>query len=86
MKYTKIPISFEDQILKLEKRGMVFLNKKLAKKYFSNISFYRLRAYTYPFQDNQNSDHPFIQRWDFLPLGKKNHYGIKKSNYIKNRS
>lgn len=31
----------------------------------SNISFYRLRAYTYPFQDNENSAHLFKVEMSF---------------------
>ena len=32
-------------------------------KYLSNISYYRLRAYNYPFQDNENpeADHKFLR-------------------------
>ena len=31
--------------------------------YLSNISYYRLRAYTFPFQDNKNeeNDHRFVR-------------------------
>lgn len=31
----------------------------------SNISFYRLRAYTYPFQDNRDCNHPFTYEISF---------------------
>lgn len=42
---------------------MVFDDEKNAMDYLSNISYYRLRAYTYPFQDNTNphNDHHFIR-------------------------
>ena len=42
---------------------MIIDDEKLAGDYLSNISYYRLRAYTYPFQDNENPDnnHRFIR-------------------------
>lgn len=60
MKYTKTPISINDQILKLKERGLKFENEIKSANYLSNISFYRLRAYTYPFQDNEDENHPFL--------------------------
>lgn len=63
MKYQKHPLSIAEQIAKLEERGLLFENKEVAKNYLGNISYYRLRAYTYPFQDNTNPelDHQFIR-------------------------
>ena len=63
MKYTKSPISVEEQIEKLEKRGLIFSDKNSAGKYLKNIGCYRLKAYTYPFQNNTNpeADHAFIR-------------------------
>jgi len=62
MKYNKIPISIENQIQKLKDRGLKFDNEKKSAHYLSNISYYRLRAYTFPFQDNENitDNQPFI--------------------------
>lgn len=61
MDYSKPPISFSEQISKLKKRGLKFEDETKAESYLSNISYYRLRAYTYPFQDNKNqSNHSFI--------------------------
>ena len=65
MKYSKTPISIETQIEKLKSRGLRFLDEKKAENYLSNISYYRLRAYTYPFQDNENPEHLFIQKISF---------------------
>lgn len=65
MNYDKNPISIDDQIAKLLKRGLIINDQKRAASYLSNISFYRLRAYTYPFQDNENPDHPFIKKVSF---------------------
>lgn len=65
MKYTKLPISIPIQIEKLKKRGLQFSNETNVAHYLSNISYYRLRAYTYPFQDNINSEHPFVKKVSF---------------------
>ena len=61
--YQKRPLSIYEQVLKLKHRGMIFDDEKTAMDYLSNISYYRLRAYTYPFQDNTNpqNDHHFIR-------------------------
>ena len=64
-KYTKLPVSIPEQIEKLKNRRLHFLDEKKAANYLSNISYYRLRAYTYPFQDNDNPNHPFIQKVNF---------------------
>ena len=63
MEYTKRPLSIDEQLKKLQSRGLKFDDEKLAKDYLSNISYYRLRAYTYPFQDNDNpkADHHFVR-------------------------
>ena len=65
MKYTKLPIAILEQISKLKQRGLTFGNEQKAAHYLSNISFYRLRAYTYPFQDNYDANHPFIKKISF---------------------
>ena len=65
MKYCKQPLLFSDQIQKLKERGLDFNDEEKAAHYLSNISYYRLRAYTYPFQDNTDPDHPFIKEVSF---------------------
>lgn len=65
MKYTKLPISIPEQIRKLKSRGLQFGDETKAANYLSNISYYRFRAYTYPFQDNVNQDHPFTKHVSF---------------------
>lgn len=65
MKYSKEPISISVQIEKLKNRGLLFGDEEKAAHYLSNISYYRLRAYTFPFQDNENPDHPFIKPVSF---------------------
>jgi len=65
MEYTKTSISIDEQIKKLKDRGLFFSDEKKAANYLSNISYYRLRAYTFPFQDNDNVNHPFIRKVSF---------------------
>ena len=62
--YEKSPISIKEQVQKLKSRGLVIDDEKLAAKYLCNISYYRLRAYTYPFQNNVDPDkrHGFIRK------------------------
>ncbi len=61
--YDKRPLSIQTQIERLKGRGLIIDDEKLAVDYLSNISYYRLRAYTYPFQDNTtpDNDHKFIR-------------------------
>ena len=63
MEYNKTPLTINEQITRLERRGLVFSDKELAANYLNSISYYRLRAYTYPFQDNiyPESDHAFLR-------------------------
>ena len=65
MKYTKPPLSIPDQISRLKLRGLNFSDETKATHYLSNISYYRLRAYTYPFQDNNDPAHRFNQTISF---------------------
>lgn len=65
MKYSKPPLSITAQITKLKQRGLTFHDEQKAAHYLSNISYYRLRAYTYPFQDNKDPDHSFIKEISF---------------------
>lgn len=65
MRYTKPAVSFQQQLAKLKERGLLVKDERLAITYLKNISYYRLRAYTYPFQDNNNPEHPFIEKVSF---------------------
>ncbi|MBN8686961.1 MAG: Abi family protein [Chitinophagales bacterium] len=65
MNFNKPPISIPDQISLLKKRGLLITDETKAAHYLSNISYYRLRAYTYPFQDNSVPDHPFVKQVSF---------------------
>jgi len=65
MKYNKQAISVADQVARLKNRGLSITDEKKAASYLSNISYYRLRAYTYPFQDNTDPNHPFTSLISF---------------------
>ncbi|MFW6351041.1 MAG: Abi family protein [Bacteroidota bacterium] len=65
MKYSKPPLSIADQIARLKQRGLKFKDEQRAAHYLSNISYYRLRAYTYPFQNNSDPTHPFNKEISF---------------------
>lgn len=43
----------------------MFNNETKAAHYLSNISYYRLRAYTYPFQDRNDPNHVFLKNTTF---------------------
>lgn len=62
VKYKKPFISFEEQLKKLICRGLGVENQGRAINILKYNSYYRLRAYTYPFQDNTDAKHPFIQK------------------------
>ena len=65
MNYSKPPLSFQQQIEAFKQRGLTFEDEHPSRVFLENISYYRLRAYTYPFQDNTNSQHPFIKKISF---------------------
>ncbi len=63
VRYNKKPLSITQQISRLKQRGLIFDNENEAANYLFNISYYRLRAYTYPFQENgEDSEHQFIRK------------------------
>ena len=60
--YNKRPLTLPEQVTRLKQRGLIFDNETEATAYLFNISYYRLRAYTFPFQDNgEDSDHNFTR-------------------------
>lgn len=61
--YTKKPLSLAEQIARLKLRGLVFDDECEAMTDLFNISYYRIRAYTYPFQENgEGSAHNFTRK------------------------
>lgn len=60
--YDKRPFSLSEQVDKLESKGLLFDDKKEAEQFLFDVSYYRLRAYTYPFQDNSDDgEHLFVR-------------------------
>ncbi len=60
--YSTSPISISQQIAKLQGRGLIIEDIGEAERFLRNVSYYRLRAYTYPFQDNtQEGEHHFLR-------------------------
>lgn len=52
MKYTKPPLTYQAQIDLLKSRGVVFEDESKAKYQLSNVSYFRLSAYMFPFRKN----------------------------------
>lgn len=62
--FTKPALSVAQQIDQLVERGLVIADRAAANRYLSVISYYRLSAYTLPFQIG-NPDHRFRPGADF---------------------
>lgn len=54
MKYEKKPLTYREQIELLEKRGVKFIDEDKAEYQLSNVSYFRLISYMYPFRKNEN--------------------------------
>ncbi len=65
MKFTKGPLTFQEQIEQLDKRGMTFPNKDRALNILSSISYYRLSAYWFTFYQLPQEKHLFKPNTDF---------------------
>lgn len=59
MKFSKPPLTFEDQLAKLRARGLVIDDEVTARWALRSLGYYRLAAYTLPFQQNHLPDKPF---------------------------
>ena len=66
--YNKPPLSLEDQALLLLGRGLKGVSKEELVEKLSRINYYRLRGYTYPYQDNSLAGSPFLQnsKWEYI--------------------
>lgn len=58
--YQKPPLTFEDQVVQLDERGLVIQDKLQAKFYLSQINYYQLAAYFRSFETNHET-HEFIE-------------------------
>lgn len=60
--YNKQPLSIPQQIQRLKERGMIIDDEQQASVLLSHVSYYRLRNYTSPFQDNtEGSEHHYLR-------------------------
>jgi|SRR3990172_653132 len=60
MRYTKPPLSFNDQLDLLVRRGMSIPDRERARHYLAHLNYYRLRGYWLPFEESTGSgDHCF---------------------------
>lgn len=50
MKYSKPPLTYQAQIKLLNSRGVTFDDESKAKYQLSNVSYFRLSAYMFPFR------------------------------------
>lgn len=62
--FSKDPFTIEQQLQQLKDRGLLFANEKLASKYLSHISYYRLGEYWYVMQADKEK-HIFKQNSRF---------------------
>ena len=66
--YTKPALTLEQQADLLLSRGLKDISKENLVNKLSSINYYRLRGYTYPYQDNSLEDTPFLKTnsWNFI--------------------
>lgn len=68
--YTKPALTFEEQLIQLEGRGLTIQNREKALHILQNISYYRLSGYWYPFLEEPKSNH-FFKKESFFEQGFK---------------
>jgi len=67
VKYTKTPYSCEQHIELLQSRGLIIPDADRARKYISNIGYFRLTGYMYQFQ-TKDGKHTFIEGTTFTEI------------------
>ncbi len=66
MQYSKLPIDFPEQLLKLRERGMVITNESEALELLDSISYFRLASYWHSMEIDTDSDsHQFLPNTHF---------------------
>lgn len=65
MQFNKPPLSVSDQINLLRQRGLQISDISKAEQHLTNIGYYRLKLYTYPFQDRAYSTFTFVSGTTF---------------------
>jgi abortive infection bacteriophage resistance protein len=59
MQYTKIPLDIPSQVARLKSRGLIIDDDGEATRLLSHLNLYRLRGYTFPFQDEHSPTRHF---------------------------
>lgn len=67
IKYAKPALLIDQQIALLQERGLIIDDHHAAANFLSHVSYYRLRAYTYPFQ-TKCPQHRFIHPLTFSKI------------------
>lgn len=65
--FSKKPLTIQEQILQLQKRGLEITSTALAERYLANISYYRLGEYWYVMQENKE-EHLFKPNSKFVDV------------------
>lgn len=74
--YSKQALSISEQILLLEKRGILVEDTAFAQRVLETVSYYRFSAYLYPFRKNDGTDNyvhgtSFNQCWQYYRFDRK---------------
>ncbi len=66
--YSKPPLSLKEQAQLLLVRGLRGISTEELIQRLGNISYYRLKGYTYPYQKNDDKDKPFLpnSKWNYI--------------------
>lgn len=62
MKFAKPPLSIEDQVALLKRRGMIIDDEARARHALAHINYYRLRAYWLPFEQPADAEAEHVFR------------------------
>ncbi|MDV0447447.1 hypothetical protein MsAg5_13380 [Methanosarcinaceae archaeon Ag5] len=60
-----LPLSVDNQTILLMNRGLIIRDQTYVENFLLNNTFYRLKNYTRPFQDNSLEGHPFVNNTCF---------------------
>ena len=55
-KYNKPPLTLEEQADKMLSRNLQGISKSELVRYLNVVNYYRLRGYTYPYQNNETNE------------------------------
>ncbi|MGB3149758.1 MAG: Abi family protein, partial [Maribacter sp.] len=57
--YNKPPLTYQEQLDRLKKRGLIVKNEAKAIHLLENLSYYRISGYLYPMLKDNKEDHEF---------------------------